>query len=280
MSYRMYVYRTVVTSSSRRLNLVLRYWHPCKQTLGKSRRIAKTMRPPRLISAAITLGVISTCGASSPSPATILPEVQKHLSEAHRCATSGSLEFAIAHANLVLVSDQVSVCLKFESSSVSERAQCTRALNAGLLAWESVLDHSIQFRREEDPAKADIVFRFMSDVRMGRERVAGYTSWRRSIRSEGDRVMQVTFKADVQVRSRDLNRSAMSFESIRQESEHEIGHILGLEDSDRDGDLMGPLNPSHPVSTPRDYEVDAVRRVRNEARQIRDGALAQQKTIG
>jgi len=236
------------------------------------------MHPSRLISVAVVLGVVSQAlAASTTRTAQVLPEVRKQLNDAHECVQSGSLDYAIAHANLVLVADSLSVCLKFENMSEAEKKTCTRAFNASLDAWQAALDNTIHFRIEDDPAKADIAVRFRSDVRMGKEAVAGFTNWSRTIRSEKNRVVEAQFKADVQVRERDLNRSPMSFEVIRQEAEHEIGHILGLDDSDLEGDLMGPLNMAHPVKGPRDYEIDAVRQLRDEAKQIKANALAQQK---
>ena len=109
------------------------------------------------------------------------------------------------------------------------------------------------------------------------EAVAGFTNWRRAIRSQNNHVTQTVFKADVQLRARNLNRRDMSFEEMRQASEHEFGHILGLDDSDVQGDLMAPLIEGHPVGQPRDYEIDAVKLLRAEARQVRDEALARQK---
>ena len=161
--------------------------------------------------------------------------------------------------------------------SDAEKKTCTRAFDASLDAWQTDLDNSIHFRRDEDPTKADVIVRFRFDVRMGKEAVAGFTNWSRTIKMEKDRGIEASFKADIQVRERDLNRSPMSFESMRQESEHEIGHILGLDDSDLEGDLMGPLNIAHPVACPRDYEVAAVKKLREEAQQIKADALAQQK---
>ncbi len=238
-----------------------------------------TLRPPRLILAAIALGTLPTAiGATSLARfATILPEIQKQLADGRRCVISGDLDVAIAHANLVLVSEQVAVCPKYDRVSASQKKICARALNASFAAWESALDQSIHFHLEDDPNKADIVINFKFDVRMGSEPVAGFTNWKRAIKSEGGKVTETSFKADVQVRTHDLNHSQMPFECIRQETEHELGHILGLEDSDTEGDIMAPLNLARPVSYPRSYEVNAVQKVRDEARRIRDEALAKRK---
>jgi hypothetical protein len=63
---------------------------------------------------------------------------------------------------------------------------------------------------------------------------------------------------------------------MKHEIMHEMGHILGLEDSDRVGDLMGPLDVNHPVSGPKSYESEAVYELRSQADRIRKEVLAGQ----
>ncbi len=239
------------------------------------------MRPsrPLLTSLALACATLSL-GGSTGRTAALLPEVMHQMNDAHKASDAGTLDFAIAHADLILLPETVSVSTKFESIPDAQRKTCVRALDASLAAWESALGKTIHFRKEEDPSKADISIRFRSDVRMGREAVAGFTNWKRTIKTEGAKVVETAFKADVQIRARDLSFAPMSYEAMRQETEHELGHILGLEDSEHQGDLMGALDISHPVNGPRDYEVDAVRSLRDEAKQVKADAIARQKQAG
>lgn len=232
------------------------------------------MPSQRLISVSLTLTLAClTLGTSTARVAPLLPEVQKHLNEAHKCIDSGSLDMALAHADLVLLPETVAVSLKFEGVANAQRNDCNRALDAALTSWETSLGN-IHFRREDDPTKADVIVRFRPDVRMGKEPVAGFTNWKRSIKVDNAKAVTTSFKADVQIRAKDLDSSPMSFQSMRQETEHEFGHILGLEDSIHMGDLMGALDISHLVNGPRDYEIEAVKTLRDEARQIKADAQA------
>ncbi len=202
--------------------------------------------------------------------ATILNEVKKHLAVGQKCYTDGSYDLAEAHANLVLISDNVSVGIKYENVNDNQQQLCRRALEASLKEWEVRLGDSIHFNIIDDSTKADLAVRYRPDVRMGIEQVAGMTNWTRTLhKANGD--TQSSFKADVQVRERDTSFKPMSFEAMRQETEHEIGHCLGLDDSNAAGDLMGPLDLAHLVSSPREWEVAAVKSVRDQARQLRSG---------
>jgi hypothetical protein len=154
------------------------------------------------------------------------------------------------------------------------------ALKAAFNVWEASLDNTIHFRLEPDPMKAGIRFTFRPEVKMGQDQVAGLTKWTRDIRVTGGIVKEVSFKADVNVRTRSLESRPMSFEAIRQESEHELGHVLGLDDSDRLGDLMGQLDAEIPVAAPRDYEILAVRNLRDEARRVKQEAHDKGKVDG
>jgi hypothetical protein len=82
--------------------------------------------------------------------------------------------------------------------------------------------------------------------------------------------------ADVRVRTIKPDGSPMLLEHMRHTSAHELGHVLGLDDSPFYGDIMGPLDLSHPVSDFEAAELDNLRAVRSEAEQVREQALAKQ----
>lgn len=206
--------------------------------------------------------------------AALLPEVQKHLDQAREGMSSGMPEVAAAHANLILVDDEVKYSIQYVGIPDKLKARCTKALDGALDRWEKALGDTITFREVSDPNDAEVVVRFKPGVMMGKEPVAGYANWKRTLKVDGPRVQVMNFKSDLQIRTINLDGQPMPMECVRHEIAHEVGHILGLEDSDSTGDLMGPLDVDHPVGQPMPHEIEAVKELREEAHRLRTDALA------
>jgi hypothetical protein len=109
---------------------------------------------------------------------------------------------------------------------------------------------------------------------MGKEPVAGFANWKRRIQTDGDKVVSATVTADLQIRTINLDGRPMPSDAMTHEVMHEVGHVLGLEDCDYLGELMGPLDVRRPVEAPLAHEADAVRDLRDEARRLKSQALA------
>jgi len=206
----------------------------------------------------------------SVTAAPILPEVHRHMEQAHNCLQKGSHQLAAAHAGVILVADDIKVFVRFENVPESQRRDCERALAQAFDTWEEALDDTFSFVEVDTAEEANVTIRFRPDVRMGREPVAGFVNWKRTIKSEGDKVVSTGYTADMQLRTSNIDWRPMSVSAMHHEACHELGHVLGLDDSDRVGDLMGPLDVRRPVNHPSVREVTAVRSLRNEARKIID----------
>jgi hypothetical protein len=213
-------------------------------------------------------------GAPAKGRSLLLPEVQKHLDDARECSINGNPHVAAAHADLVLLGDEVTYQVQFIGVPEKLRSRSMKALEGAFDLWEKALDDTISFREVMDPSQAEVIIRFKPGVNMGNEPVAGYANWKRTLKSDGPRVQEVSFKSDLQIRTINLDGAPMPFECVRHEIAHEVGHILGLEDSESTRDLMGPLDTERPISGPQSYEASAVRKLRDEAHRIRTDALA------
>ena len=53
---------------------------------------------------------------------------------------------------------------------------------------------------------------------------------------------------------------------------HEVGHLLGLDDTDRSGEAMSPLDPNRLETAPSETEAAAVRALRSEATKLLNDA--------
>jgi len=118
----------------------------------------------------------------------------------------------------------------------------------------------------EEGEHSGIIIRFQPDVRQRGEAVAGYVNWKRTA---GEGEGSVT--GDIQIRTVNLDGSAMSGRAMRNIVVHEMGHLLGLDDTDRMGEAMSPLDISHPVSGPSSSEANVVRSLRTEATNLLNG---------
>ncbi|CAN5598805.1 hypothetical protein BH11ARM2_BH11ARM2_28740 [soil metagenome] len=200
--------------------------------------------------------------------APILPEVQNHLDSAHKFLGNGESARARAHASVVLVGEEIKVAVQFENVDVNDQEQCDEALSRAFETWEAALKGEVKFRLVKENEAGDVLVRFRPDVRMGREAVAGFVNWKRVVRTEGSQVVEASYSANMQLRTHNLDGRSMSLGAMHHEACHELGHILGLDDADSAGTLMGPLDPDHPVHEPSTAESRTVEDVRDEARNL------------
>lgn len=215
--------------------------------------------------------VTAPLAANSAATAPILPEVRRHIDQAQSCLDSGANDMAAAHASVVLVSDDIKVNISFDQAVPDrQRANCMHALHSAFQTWSDALNGDVHFNEVATPAEATISIHFQPNVYMGHEAVAGFVNWKRTINNDGNKVLSKNFTADLQLRTLGLDLTPMPASAMHHEACHELGHVLGLDDSDHVGDLMGPLDVSHPVDKPTTKEVAAVRMIRAEAHKILD----------
>ena len=205
---------------------------------------------------ALALLALSTRGAL------VLPEVRRHLADGWACL-KGEPALARAHARAVLAEGDGLVEVDLGAVPADRRTACRAAVDGALEAWERAIGDGFRLRRADDRRRHAVVVRFLPDVRDEGRGVAGYIDWKHAAERQD---------ADVQVRTVRPNGEPMSFRAMRGTVLHEFGHLLGLDDSDREGDAMGPLDPAHPVGEPTDAEASAVRAIRDEAERILRGA--------
>jgi predicted Zn-dependent protease len=221
---------------------------------------------PQFIPLGKVTGAITVATIASGSRVTILPEVMRHLELARTYAQSGKVHEVHAHTERVLVGDEIKVAVFFDGVPMSRRDDCIKALESSLAEWERATKGAVRFTRTG--GVPDVTVRFQPEVTMQGEQVAGHIRWRRPMQTPSERLTGERTKADVRIRTVTPSGRAMSVNAMRHAVMHEFGHVLGLEDSSSRDDIMGLLDPRNPNAGPRDYEANAVRMLREEARRI------------
>ena len=206
--------------------------------------------------------------------ARVLPDLFTHLSNGDRNVEEGNPQAALACADVVLLKGVVKFHVAFDGIDPRRQAACSAAVTAGIAAWVAGLDSDTRFELVDKAEDADVRVTYVRRLEIDGRAVGGRTQWRRAVKSLGDGACSAVVTATVHLVADCPDGRAMSASQMRQASCHEFGHILGLQDSPRQGDVMGPLELGKPVAVPSLEEVEALIEIRDEARQLRGKALA------
>jgi predicted Zn-dependent protease len=225
-------------------------------------------RSLKLILSALVL-VTTTGLQASGYRAQILPDMMQHLDCARTCLHKGEFEVARAHTDIILLNRDLKVFVDTGYADRENAALCEQALDGAITMWENALGGEVHFLSVREEKEADIVVRFESNVLSSRgQEVGGNVNWTRSIVTDGLETRGVV-KATIKVRTYCPGRDRMTLEQMRHVACHELGHVLGLGDSPRVGDIMGPLDLRRPATVISIDEVQALREVRDTASDLR-----------
>jgi len=195
--------------------------------------------------------------------ATLLPELAKHRDFAQRAASSGNAQ-ALQAAVEVLAVKQITYRLPADVSATGKQA-----FQEAIQQWEHYLGRDITFVEAFNFQKADVIVTFEKTLGENGKHYGGFTRWKRAINRDSAGRYIASVDATMQIRSVQPNGKPMTVEQMRHAVMHEIGHVLGLDDSAKVGDVMGPLDLSRPVFAPKADEVSQLKQMRAEVRALR-----------
>lgn len=195
--------------------------------------------------------------------ATLLPELAKHRDFAQRAAEAGNVQ-ALQAAVEVLAVKQITYRLPSDTSATARQA-----FLEGIQQWERYLQRDVVFVEAFSFQKADVDVVFEKSLEGNGKHYGGFTRWKRAINRDCSGRYIASVDAKMQIRTVQPNGKPMTLEMMRHAVMHEFGHILGLDDSERIGDVMGPLDLSRPVYAPKTDEVSQIKQLRNEVRSLR-----------
>lgn len=207
------------------------------------------------IGVAFVLVLAGTSQSGSP-----LPEIEQLLAYGHRAVEQGRYEAGLAASQVVLLGE-----VRYSTAAASDTAKAV--LLEAMREWELATDGEVKF--VEAPAKeAKIMLSWADSLRKHGADVGGYAKWKRAVRRDGTGVLQPELSAQIELRLRLPDGRAMSRDQLKQCALHELGHILGLDDSRAKSEVMSPLDPARPITRPSPADVQALSALRLRASQL------------
>lgn len=203
------------------------------------------------------LALAAACLAHS--MAGLLPDVERQLDKARSYALSGGWNYASAYTDTVVFSQNLRIFVPRDTPD-----SVRQTLEKATLIWAAALESQTTFVFVQDPAEADIQTEAVTKLMVGGRQVAGHISWRRTV-GPGDSGL-VVGKTTAQIRlgltgpgGRKLNERQMLQAAL-----HELGHFLGLNDTNDPGHVMAPVDLRRPVLVPHAEEVQTLMDLRDE----------------
>ncbi|HXH60468.1 MAG TPA: matrixin family metalloprotease [Fimbriimonadaceae bacterium] len=190
-------------------------------------------------------------------PSRVSGEVRDAVDRASLAYSSGDRQQALALLEGSLYPDGITLAV--DESTVRHGFQET-AVKQALDVWGKELDGDFPVTLVDDPAKADVVLTFVDKIddreaeSLGIIKLKKNYSWNHSTH-------QVKYRGTIRI-VRSAPGGSLNRSEVRSVAMHEIGHLLGLDDSSHVGALMGPMERGFPASRPSDGEIADVKALR------------------
>ena len=199
------------------------------------------------------------------------PLVQRRVHElvdrAQVALEQGRLAEAQACADLVLIRRTVRVRVDYTNVPSNQLPAADRAVRDTLIMWQDTLDGEVTFQLVSS-GTADVRIRYAPSVRTQGREIGAFATWSRNLWQWSEDSFDYRISADITLRTHKPNGEAMTYGAWRHTAGHELGHVLGLWDSGRVGDLMGPVDLDRPVLEPTAREREALLSTRGIAMQV------------
>ena len=224
----------------------------------------------RAISIAFAFGISSVAalaGSNDPSRVPLSHEVDETLQQVRQAAQEGDYQLALALVEGTLLSKP----LKMSVSSSTPSRMHTQAAKVAVKTWNRVLKGDFPVQYVEDEDEADLIIEFVPYLDSGFQATLGHISFNREYRwSKAHREYRAYGKIKVALESQGQK---LSHSEIRGVVLHELGHLLGLEDTSDSGVLMGIMMRGEPILEPTQAEINAVVALRARLREYHKGLL-------
>jgi hypothetical protein len=221
----------------------------------------------------VALVVVAPLGIGLAAAAPMDPGVLIHMEHARESLREGHLSRALAHANVVLMDGPVYVWIDTSGAVPADRRAYEAACDEAIWLWENALGGSLLFLHTSRREDAQVTIEFCDSLRYENKPVAGFIRWLRRVEYHGPDDARHSYRADIRLRTRTSWGARLSPEAVRHAAGHELGHLLGLGDTDERGRIMSAIDPHRPVAAPSSDEIRALLELREEAAQLRQESI-------
>ena len=194
----------------------------------------------------------------------IQERVYDHLDRMDAAVSFGNKAEAVACAEMVLLKRDITVYVDDSEVPASLKDVASRAIQNAATNWEDSLQSGINIRFVPRFA-ADVIVKYAGNVKYEGNEAAGTVRWSRGVLDLGSGQYDYKVTASITLRTHTPNGSMMNYSQMLHTAGHELGHVLGLEDTSKVGDLMGPLKLNKPVERATRHEIDSLNEVRQRA---------------
>lgn len=197
--------------------------------------------------------------AASTDPSYLVSEqAQSCLKRAQLDAQSGQPRAALARLESILLTKPLSVGVAYETIPSGGKG-FVDGVKQAVAEWAKHLPEPTFTFVDSD--RSDITVRFVESV-PGKEDLQGFIEARYEYNwTESSHSCRIS--ASLYVSSK-CERRLLTKSEVAQIVTHELGHLLGLSDSNEERRLMGPFNPAEPCLSPTTEELSAVRQFRGK----------------
>lgn len=190
-----------------------------------------------------------------------------HLAYAQEDIRQGRNQKAMAHLSLVLLDRPLLVKVDHGTTADSKLGECTSAVNNAIGMWKTALSEE-SFKLVNKGQRPDITVHFVRDLDQSGQELSGLVHWKRSVYLYQDSSASSQTSAEIWIRTVQPNGEEMKLEHMQASLAHELGHILGLEDTNESGLIMSEMDLSNPAKRISDIEVQSILELRMKAQNL------------